>query len=183
MSSILYYSNYCNHSKKILGYLSKTKLKDQIHFICIDKREIKNGECNIILENGQSVILPKKVTKVPALLLLNETYMIYFGDDILEFFKPKEEVIVSQSTNNNMEPNAYSISDNSSVGSYGVHSDNYSYLDMSVDDLSAKGSGGIRQMYNYSDINGDMSIQTPDEDYKPDKVDEHALSEYEKSRN
>ena len=72
MSYILYYSNYCEHSKNIISSLSKSEVKNKIHFICIDKREIRNNETYILLENGQSVILPSKIKKVPALLLLNE---------------------------------------------------------------------------------------------------------------
>lgn len=35
---ILYYSNYCKHSQKIIQNLSKTNLKDKISFICIDRK-------------------------------------------------------------------------------------------------------------------------------------------------
>ena len=38
MSSILYYSNYCNNCKPLLQKLSQTTIKDKPHFICIDKR-------------------------------------------------------------------------------------------------------------------------------------------------
>lgn len=181
MSCILYYSNLCEHSKKILTFLSRSKLKDEIHFICIDKREIKNNECHIILENGQSVILPSKITKVPALLLLNDTYTTIYGNDILEYFKPKEEKNIEEATDNNMEPNAFSIQN--AFSAFGVHSDTYSYLDMSNEELAAKGGGGLRQMHNYSDIGINSVIETPEENYKPDKVDEKLLSEYEKGRN
>ena len=62
MSSILYYSNFCDHSKKIIQVLSKSKINKDIHFICIDKRISENNETYIILENGQKIILPK-ITK------------------------------------------------------------------------------------------------------------------------
>ena len=38
MSSILYYSKFCEHSNKLLQTLSKTNVQKDIHFICIDKR-------------------------------------------------------------------------------------------------------------------------------------------------
>jgi len=38
MSCILYYSKYCEISKKYLQILSKTNYQKEIHFICIDKR-------------------------------------------------------------------------------------------------------------------------------------------------
>ena len=49
-------------------------------------------------------------------------------------------------------------------------SDNYSYLDMSAEDLSAKGSGGLRQMHHYCTITQNDPIATPPDDYEPDKV-------------
>ena len=127
-----------------------------------------------------AIILPSKIKKVPALLLLNEAYIVYYGNDILEYFKPQEEVNVKVATNNNLEPNAFSFSDNG--GSF-VQSDNFSFLDMNPDELSAKGDGGMRQMYNYSAINNVDKIYTPEDDYKPDKVNEQALNEYEQQRN
>ena len=179
MSYILYYSNYCEHSKNIISSLSKSKIKDNIHFICIDKREMRNNEAHILLENGQSVILPSKIKKVPALLLLDESYMVYYGNDILEFFKPQETVITKVATDNNLEPNAFSFNS----GNTFVQSDSFSFLDMNPDDLSAKGNGGTRQMYNYSSIGNNEKIHTPDDDYQPDKVNEQSLSEYEQRRN
>ncbi len=38
MSSILYYSNFCEPSKKLLQTVSKTGNSHNIHFVCIDKR-------------------------------------------------------------------------------------------------------------------------------------------------
>ena len=88
MSSILYYSNYCQHSKKIIGVLSKSEIQNEIHFICIDKREKgPNGDTVIVLENNQKVILHSSVTRVPALLLLNNNYKVLFGDEILQFLR------------------------------------------------------------------------------------------------
>ena len=83
MSSILYYSNFCEHSKKLLQTFSKTSVSKDIHFICIDKRvKDNNGKVNIVLESGQKIIMPENVTKVPALLLLNNNYQVLYGDNI-----------------------------------------------------------------------------------------------------
>ena len=49
MSSVLYYSNYCENSNKILELLSKTNLKNEMHFICVDKRVRKQNNIYIIL--------------------------------------------------------------------------------------------------------------------------------------
>ena len=54
MSSILYYSNYCDPSKKLLFELSRSKIKEELHFVCIDNREKgPKNSTHIILENGQ----------------------------------------------------------------------------------------------------------------------------------
>lgn len=172
MSSILYYSNFCEHSKKLLQHISKNQqTKQDTHFICIDKRtKEKDGKTYIVLENGQRMIMPENVVKVPALLLLNQGYNVLYGDSIYEFLKPKQEVAVRQATNNNMEPSAFSLGGNGMFG--GVVSDNYSFLDMDSDALSAKGNGGFRQMHNYVDLNYSDAITTPkdDVDYKEPRL-------------
>ena len=35
---ILYYSNYCKHSQRIVQFLSKGGLLDKVNAFCIDKR-------------------------------------------------------------------------------------------------------------------------------------------------
>ena len=39
MSSVLYYSKYCENCKKLLYELGKTKIQNNIHFLSIDKRK------------------------------------------------------------------------------------------------------------------------------------------------
>jgi hypothetical protein len=166
MSCILYYSNYCEHSKKLLQNLTKANLTNDIHFICIDKRtKDASNKIFIILENGQKIIMPENVTRVPALLLLNQGYQVLYGESILQYFKPKQEVQVKRATQNNLEPMAFSFG---SGGFGSVVSDQYSFLDMDSDALSAKGNGGVRQMHNYVDLNYSDQISTPqdEQEYK-----------------
>ena len=72
MGSILYYSNYCDNSKKLLAYLSKSSVKNNLHYVCIDRRVQKNNTTYVVLENNQELLLPNTVNAVPALLLINE---------------------------------------------------------------------------------------------------------------
>ena len=165
MSCILYYSKYCEVSKKYLQLLSKSNAQKDIHFICIDKRTTDaNNKTFIILENGQKIILPENVTRVPALLLLNQGYNVLYGEQILEFLKPKQEVEVKKATNNNMEPMAFSFGG----GFSDIVSDQYSFLDQAPEDLEAKGNGGMRQMHNYVDLNfaDNFSMTTPADEHE-----------------
>jgi hypothetical protein len=158
MSSILYYSKYCEVSKKYLQQLSKSNVQKDVHFICIDKRvKDSNNKTYIILENGQKIILPDNVTRVPALLLLNQGYQILYGDQILQHLKPRQEVEVRQATQNNMEPMAFSLGGSGGFGD--IVSDQYSFLDQDPVDLEAKGNGGMRQMHNYVDLDTAFSGQ------------------------
>ena len=62
MSSILYYSNYCEHSKELLQYLTKQNFSS-IKYLCIDKRYNKDGNTYVILESQQPIVLPKICNK------------------------------------------------------------------------------------------------------------------------
>jgi hypothetical protein len=145
MSIIIYYSNFCDPSKKLLQKVAKTKLGQKIHFICIDRRQRDSkGNTILFLENEQ-VMLPSQVTKVPALYKM-ESNQVLFGDDIYSFLLPKEIEINQQATNGNFEPECYSI--------YGMNrmSDTFSFLDQSPEDLSAKGVGGARQLRRFATV-------------------------------
>lgn len=165
MSCVLYYSNYCQHSKELITILAKSKLKEEVHFICIDKRTKRDGGTYILLENGQQILLPPNVTCVPALLLLNRGHRVVTGQAIKSHLIAQEEKINMQSTQMNGEPLAFSM------GQFGsVMSDNYSFLDQSAEEMSAKGTGGLRQMHNYVLLNQNDSIETPPDNWTPDKV-------------
>jgi len=170
MSAILYYSNYCKNSQSLIQNISRSKIKEELHYCCIDKRVNKNGSTFIILENGTEIILPPTILKVPSILLLNKGHQVISGlNDILNYLKPQEDYMNHKATNYNGEPNSFSFSSCSGSG-LGVVSDNYSYLDQSAESLTAKGNGGLRQMYHYATIDLVDKIETPQEDYIPDKI-------------
>ena len=141
---IIYYSNYCEHSKKLIQTISQSQIKDDMHFICIDNRTKKpNGVTNIILENGQEILLPPTVTKVPALLLLNRGNRVVFGNEIDNYIQPIKEKVQEKASMFNGEPSAFAFGG----ANFGVASDNFSFLDQNSEELSAKGSGGMRQQH------------------------------------
>ena len=168
---ILYYSNYCPHSQKVLQTLVKGNLSDKVSFICIDKRQTdnKNGQTYVHLENGGKVVLPPNVQSVPSLLLVKDNYRIICGDEILRFYHKDLKSQSDIATKQNGEPSSYQLV--KTTGGTNVTSEQYTLYDMSPDELSAKGSGGNRQLYNYVPVSNNMNlIPTPDDTYKPDKV-------------
>jgi len=169
MSSILYYSNFCEHSKKLLNSLTKANVQKDVHFICIDKRvKDSSNKTYILLENGQKIIMPENVNRVPALLLLNQGYAVLYGESILQHFKPRQEEMVKRATQNNLEPMAFSFG-----GGGFVASDQFSFLDMDAASMEAKGNGGSRQMHNYVDLNySDQITSSVDDDKKTNRMPE-----------
>lgn len=182
MSRVLYYSNFCSHCKNILVKLSNTDLKNNIHFLNIDKRFKMDDKVYIILENGEKILLPNEVSKVPALMLLYKNNEIIYGEDIHKHFDLMLEndkmKTMGDPRTSEIEPQCFSMSDAHGF----VKSDVYSYLDLSSEELGAKGNGGTRNMYNYSGINSNNKIYTPPEDYKPNKVDEDEMKKYQEKR-
>ncbi len=146
----------------------------------MDNRERQpNGSINIVLESGQQVGLPPNVKTVPTLLLLHHGNRVLEGfSEIWNYLQPKESDLNMVATQNNQEPLAFSMTE---MGC--TLSDNYSYLDMTPEELSAKGNGGLRQMHNYATIDFHQTIATPPDDYVADKVGEVDLGRMAQVRN
>lgn len=180
MSSILYYSNYCENCSKLLQIISTSNSKKDMHFINIDKRVKKsNGATYVILENGQDILLPPTINKVPALLLLNKNHQVLFGKDINNHIESNNVVHTNPIVKDNGEPLAFSLN---SCG-FGVTSDNFSFLDQDSASLSAKGDGGMRQQHHYAALDTCSSIETPPDNYSPDKIGEVSLEQLQQNRN
>jgi hypothetical protein len=165
MSYVLYYSKYCNNCKKIIHKVGKDKIKNDIHFLCIDKRKEIEKKMYIVLSDGKELLMPPEIQQVPALLLLNRGNRIIYGDEIIELFKPILQSNHKKDTNNNLEPLAFSHYE---MGT--MLSDNYSYLDQNPDELSTKGKGGMRQMHSFSTCDYKDEIETPPENISPDDI-------------
>jgi hypothetical protein len=169
----LYYSNYCKHSQRILQFLVKGNLVEKINFMCIDKREQDNNsnKTYIILEDGKRVVMPPNIQSVPSLLLVQQKYKVILGDDIIQYYQnavnnhnQKRQQIMQQ-----VEPMGTSLMQSS--GGMNIISEQYTMYDLTPDELSAKGNGGRRQLYNYVSAHDDgNAIQTPPDTYEPDKI-------------
>jgi len=168
---ILYYSNHCKHCQKLLQTLVKSNMSDKISFVCIDKRFVdpKTNQVFIVLENQNRVVMPPNVHSVPALLLIKQNYKMLMGDDILKHYHPQMKELNEKATNFNGEPMAFPIM--SSSGGTNIISEQFTMYNMSPEELSAKGKGGNRQMYNYVSAADDIKfIETPADTYRPDKL-------------
>jgi hypothetical protein len=181
MSSVLYFSNYCDNCKKLLHFLSRSPQAKEMHFVCIDKREKQsNGATHVILPNGSQILLPPNITRVPALLLLDKSNHVLFGSDIMNYLQPQEVELDNKATEGNGEPSSYMFS--AGGGSLGVNSDRFSFLDQDPESMLAKGDGGLRQMYNYATPDMVTSISTPPDNYTPDKVAPTQLEKFQQNR-
>jgi len=168
---ILYYSNYCKHCQKLLQTLVKANMSSKISFICIDKRvnDPKTNQTYIVLENSSRVIMPPNIHSVPSLLLIKQNYKVLMGDEILKHYHPEMKALNQVAQKNNGEPMAYPLL--SSSGGTNIMSEQYTMYNMTPEELSAKGKGGSRQMYNYVSAGDDIKfIETPADTYRPDKL-------------
>lgn len=164
-SKVLYYSNYCAHSKDILYFLSKIDSSD-LYFVCLDRRISKEGKLYAVLENGNELEIPSHIKEVPSLMLINQGDKLIIGEEIKRYMN-KKLTQQQMRQEKELEPEAYSI------GNFGTfHSDQYSFLDQGSEELMAQGSGGLRQIHNYVSIDSmdNIEIETPKDDYIPDKV-------------
>jgi hypothetical protein len=75
------------------------------------------------------------------------------------------------------------MSNGGSANMMGVVSDNFSFLDQSSDSLSAKGDGGLRQLHQYATLEYVDKIETPPDNYVPDKIGEVSLESLQQQRN
>lgn len=175
---ILYYSNYCKHCQQLVQTLVKGNLSNKLSFICIDKRvrDPKNNQQYIVLENGSKVIMPPNIHSVPSLLLIKQNYRLLMGDDIMQHFHPQIKQLNEVATNFNGEPISYTLGATS--GGSNIISEQYTYYNMTPDELSAKGKSNNRQMYNYVSASDDIKlINTPPDSYRPDKLSNNVTIE------
>jgi hypothetical protein len=178
-TSVLYFSKYCAHCQNILKILNKTTLKKDIHFLSIDKRVEKDNKTYLLLDDGNEILLPNKINRVPALLLLQFGNKLLFGTDILKFLRPQIDTERKEAVKIDGEPLAYSFGGEEGIGM----SDNYSFLDQNSDELGVKGKGGLRQMHSYRTVDSYYKIDTPPEDYVKEKTSEDKIKQYRDVRN
>lgn len=155
---ILYYSNYCKYSQGVIDSLAHTQVKDDVHYMNIDNRFV--GQNNkIFIRNNQHVIpLPENIDSVPSLWMDNT---VLIGNEIRNFIFDR----MKEHKGINDEIICYDFTNMT-----GVMSDNFSFLDQSAEEMAAKGDGGLRQLYNYATYDFMGKIDTPPDDFVPNKI-------------
>ena len=116
------------------------------------------------------------------MLLLKEGNRVIFGKEIESMLKPRNDYSNAAATGFNGEPMAFSLGADH-TGCFGVASDTFSYWDQGSEELLAKGNGGLRQMYSYASVDNNFKIETPPDNWSPDKVGETAMKDMESERN
>jgi hypothetical protein len=150
MQYVLFYSNHCEHSRSLLGTLSKMAVAEHTSFVCIDSRSMRDGTTYARLQDGKEVPLPAVLSDVPALLMLEKGNSLIVGDDIRKHLDREHGTVATHD-----DPDAFSWNEMSGL------SDAFSYLDTSVDDMLATGSGGNRIMHSFTALTGGGAITTP----------------------
>jgi hypothetical protein len=101
---VLFYSNYCKHSKQLIHFVATNRLADKFSAICVDNRFKDDQTTVIVLDNGNTYKLPVHVHSVPTLLLVSQKHRILVGEEIYRYLKPLVEQDVRKATEGNMEP-------------------------------------------------------------------------------
>ena len=78
---VLFYSNTCNTSRRLLRHLAKNKMAEKLNCVCVDRRVEENGRTFAILQNGRKIPIPN-LQGVPALFCMHNK-MTYYGNDIM----------------------------------------------------------------------------------------------------
>lgn len=160
MPDIFYYSNYCNHSKKVIEHIYKNNLIEKLSCICIDNRsrDSQNNNIIILLENGAKVYLPPTVQSVPTMLIKSRNHTTIHGyKNITEFLNSEPQYLNVQSSRSEiLQKNHEPISFGSSA-----QSNNFMEYDL---------NSPFQDMGNFVSVNSSNSIHAPEENYKPDKL-------------
>jgi hypothetical protein len=181
---VLYYSNFCPHSKKTVQFLAKNNLMDRISFICIDKRKVDdNGQTTVFLENGTQLLLPPNIHNVPSLMLVKQNYRIVTGNEILSEYASHIKTQMHEATSGEGEPTGFSFTANNPDR---IVSEKFTAYQATPADLSTKGqSSEFRPLHHYVSAMGDgKTIKTPPDSYRPNKVSESVtVDSLQKARN
>jgi hypothetical protein len=176
---ILYYSNLCVHSQKVIEFIVKHQLSNQLSCICVDKRkrDVNNNQTVVVLENGQQVTLPPNLQSIPAILCVKKNYTLVLGKDpILAYLQEKFGTQYANAAFDH--PGKQRMQEREPVGvtltgltlNSNILSESFTSYHLGPDDLSTKSTSQNRPLHHYTSVNQDFKINTPEDNYRPDKV-------------
>lgn len=190
---ILYYSNYCKHSTKVLQYIIKNSLINNLNCICVDKRKknINTGIIMIILDNGKQINIPPNISSVPSLLCIKKKYLLISGDeDIIGYINSEflqgngsvnENVETPSLINETTEPTGVFLQTTSHYSN--VISEQYTSYSNNTNNSNNNNNNTVHYV-SLDDMYGSMRIKTPEDTYKPDKLsDKVTIDTLQKQRN
>jgi len=158
----------------------KAEIAKKLNCICVDQRkqDPKTGQIFVILENGTQILLPPNIHSVPALLLVKKNYNVLLGDAILSYFQNEISERQEIATKGQGEPLGMVL------GSKDIVSEQYTFFNATSEDLSTKGLSSNRQMHHYVSVDDSITIQTPPDTYRPNKISESiTIENLQKIRN
>jgi len=183
---IFYYSNLCPHSQKVIQFVVKHQLQSKLSCICVDKRKRDaNNQTVVVLETGKHVMLPPNLQSVPAVLCVKKNYVLVQGTDpILEYFQAAfglsasaqqlyENPYDSPANAVNRRPQAMDpvgVGVQSLTGNMGIFSETYTQYHLTPEDLAGDSQSRRRPMYGYTPVDRHMAIETPEDNWRPDKI-------------
>lgn len=159
MSMILYYSNLCENSKKILHEITRTDIQNSVHFVCVDNRKTAGSDTTVVLGTGETILIPKQVVRVPAMFIIEDARFL-FGNEIHDLIGKSCQKSLEDATAGQLEP-------------FGFATNHYS----DIDEVES-----VAGYYASATHDNMQNIITPPEDYKSDKVDEESIKSYQDQR-
>lgn len=155
--SLLFYSNFCNNCKQVVGEINNSPIRSSVKYVCIDSQSVRSK-------------LPKYITSVPS-LVVGETNQIFVGNQISGWLKmlpitkrattrtqtqavtarhvPQQQ---SKATIQELvEPGAWHCNE------MNAFSDGYSFLGI---DTTAEGNGGMSMVHNFETLGGSVAGDT-----------------------
>lgn len=147
---VLYYSNYCEHSKTVLQFISRHGLIEHMSCISVDKRvqDPVTYQLYIITEKGRQIPLPPIIHNVPSILCVKKHCTIINGkNDCLRYLGSTFQIPME----NEFHPPSIG-------GPRPIHS---------FEPLSSYNSENIQFV---SANSSSISIPTPPETYQPDTI-------------
>jgi len=144
---IIYYSNYCPHSIRIIDFLTRSDLIRNVQMIPVDKRwrDPVTGQDYVVLQNGSKKILPPNIHSVPAMLLTKRHYEVLYGNEITKYFEQEIGGILSNPNSTNVfqqiqrnEPSGFTFGGPAIDNYISASHNNYKPIQTSIDENYVK---------------------------------------------